>query len=160
MSDDEIRIPTVSDSYPAVTEDSGLQTKDDDVFVVLTQAFDGYGNSLIRPDNPEFDSFPGVSLWLELPNGRGGVVTLSPIHGDVRRLGMTDVDDGTPCKLHGVKGGPQLDEAVPCGCGGTYHRIYLSPKRDRGEIVLVCNVWGCYRSRIIDASELLSWIDY
>jgi hypothetical protein len=159
--DDERRQPEVSGNYPAISNTAGLQTSDEDVFVVVTQAFDGHGHSLIRPDGPSFDGFPGVSLWIELPDGRSGEVTLSPIHGDPRKVGFTDVPDGTRCRLSGVRGGPPLDVEGPCACGqGTYHRLYLSPRLLRGETVLLCDIWGCHRSRIVDDSDLLSWVDY
>jgi hypothetical protein len=159
VDEKEMRVPTVSDAYPAVTT-SGLETHDDEIFVVVTQAFDGHGNQLVHEDGPQFDGFPGVTLYVETPTG-AGELTLSPIHGDSRRDGYTDIEDGTVCTVYGAKGSPPLIADEPCVCGkGTYHRIYLSPSLDRGETVLICNVWGCHRSRIIDHSDLLSWVDH
>jgi hypothetical protein len=162
MSNDSVfRKPEVSGTYPAITDDVALTTARDDVFIVLTQAFDGHGTELVRADGSVFDGFPGVSLWIELPDGRSGEVTLSPIHGDPRKSGFGDIEDGTLCRVFGKQGGEHLEAEGACSCGrGMYHRIYLSPKLDRGEIALVCNVWGCHRSRLIDDSELLSWVDY
>ena len=163
MSDNEkdLKEPTVSGSYPEVSTESGLVTSQDGIFLVLTQAFDGHGNSLIRDDGPSFDGFPGVTLWMELPDGRAGEITLSPIHGDPRKVGLTDVKNGTRCRLSGVSGSPPLDQEGTCVCGdGTYHRIYLTPQMERGEIAMICDIWGCRRSRVIDDRDLLSWIDY
>ena len=157
----KMRVPSVSGNYPAVDSD-GLETGEDErVFVVVTRAFDGHGNQLVRPDNDGFDDFPGVELWVETPDGVAGTVTLSPIHGDSRRAGRTDIAPGTPCVVRGAKGAPPLQREDDCACGnGTYLRIFLSPQLEKGETVLICNVWGCHRSRIIDNSELLSWVDY
>ena len=162
MSEDSpFRKPQVSNSYPSVTDDVGLSTTSSDVFIVVTQAFDGHGNNLVRADGPSFDDFPGVSLWVELPDGRSGEVTLSPIHGDPRKSGFIDVPDNTLCKLSGLEGGKPLHPDESCSCGkGTYHRIYLSPKLKDGETALICDVWGCLRSRVVDDSEMLSWVDY
>ena len=88
------REPSVSGSYPSVSSD-GLETKHDDVLVVVTQAFDGHGNNMIREGNVRFDGFPGVSVWVELPDGRSGEVSLSPIHGDSRKTGLLGIDKGT-----------------------------------------------------------------
>lgn len=154
------REPSVSGSYPSVSSD-GLETKHDDVLVVVTQAFDGHGNNMIREGNVRFDGFPGVSVWVELPDGRSGEVSLSPIHGDSRKTGLLGIDKGTLCKIKANADAPELVRSESCVCGkGTYHRIYLSPKLEKGEIVLICDVWGCHRSRIIDESELLSWVEY
>jgi hypothetical protein len=164
MSDDtqdEFREPSVSGAYPAISDEVGLETSQNEVFVVITQAFDRSGTNLVREDGPTFDGFPGVTVYIELPDGRGGEVTLSPIHGDARKQGFLEVAPGTRCKIYGVKGGPELEPGGECSCGvGTYHRIYLSPQLDRGETCLICDVWGCHRSRVIDDAELLSWVDY
>jgi len=153
------RKPEVSDNYPSVST-TGLQTGEHDVFIVVTQAFDGHGHNLVREDGPRFDDFPGVTLFVETPDGQSGELTLSPIHGDVRREGFDDISDGTACTVRGVKGGPELNKGEACVCGkGTYHHIYLSPRLDAGETVLICNIWGCHRSKIIDDSDLLSWVD-
>ncbi|MBN1947151.1 MAG: hypothetical protein JW797_15885 [Bradymonadales bacterium] len=158
---DPHRMPSVSGRYPAVNPHSGLLIAQDGIFMVLTQAFDGHGHSLIREDSPRFDGFPGVTLWMELPDGRSGELTLSPIHGDPRKEGLVDVPEGTECRLLGVSGGQPLDQEGRCPCGlGIYHRIYLTPQLDRGEVALICNIWGCQRSRVIDDRDLLSWIDY
>ena len=167
MPDDPTyRQPAVSGDYPAIGSDAGLETGDPrkDVFVVVTQAYDGAGNNLIHDDNPQFDGFPGVGLWVELPDGRAGQVTLSPIHGDSRRTSELDVPDGVVCKVYGSKGGPELDRVkdVSCSCPerGYYYRLYLSDRLAEGAVCLICNVWGCHRSRIVDDTELLSWIEY
>jgi hypothetical protein len=158
---DETRKPEVSSAFPAVSDDASLNVETDDIFIVVTQAFDGQGNSLVNQDNPTFDGYPGVTLWIELPDGRSGEVTLSPIHGDPRKDGLTNIEEGTLCKLSGAQGGELLDADHECFCGmGTYRRIYLSPKLEKGESALICDVWGCFRSRVVDDSEVLSWVDY
>lgn len=157
---DEYREPQVSGNYPNV-KSPGLQTGEQDVLVVVTKAYDGHGNSLVRPDGETFDGFQGVTLYIELPDGTGGALHLSPIHGDPRKKGFTQVEDGISCRISALKGSPSLIKEGPCQCGGGYyHRIYLSDRLEQGEVVLVCDKWGCHRSRIIEESELLSWVDY
>jgi hypothetical protein len=156
----EHRVPDVSPLFSELSSE-GIGTRDDEVFVVVTQAYDGFGNQLVRDSGPTFDGFPGVTLWIELPDGRQGKVTLSPIHGDPRKVGFTDVAEGTRCILRGARRSPVLESDGPCACGkGTYHRLYLTRALEKGDTVLICDIWGCYRSRVLASSELLSWIDY
>jgi hypothetical protein len=155
------REPRVSGSYPAVSERSGLKTGDGNgVIVIITQAFDGHGNSLVRPDGPTFDGFSGVTLLVEAPDGRAETVTLSPIHGDPRKVGFEDLEEGTRCRVRAHPGAPELEGDGACECGGTYYRVFLSTRGSQGEVCLVCNTWGCHRSRIIDDSDVLSWVEY
>ena len=130
---------------------------DDDVLVVITQAYGPRGDNLVGISGVEFDGHPAVTLGIEA-DGRRGQVHLSPIHGDGRKAGMIDIAPGTVCKLFCPVSGEPLDELGPVedGTGAIYYAIYLTPALSKGSIVMVSNVWGHYHSRIVDNFEIIS----
>jgi hypothetical protein len=128
-----------------------------DVMVIVTQAYGPRGNNLVGISDVTFDGHPAVTLKLRAA-GHEGLVHLSPIHGDSRKQGFTDIAPGTPCELLCPVSGLPLDVAgdVEDGSGATYYAIYLTPQLSRGTMVMVSNVWGHYHSRIVDDFELIS----
>jgi hypothetical protein len=91
-------------------------------------------------------------------DGREGLVHLSPIHGDNRKEGMTDIAPGTRCELVCPVSRAPLDTVgeVEDGSGARYFAIYLTDQLSRGSMVMISDVWGHYHSRIIDDFELIS----
>jgi hypothetical protein len=91
-------------------------------------------------------------------NGHEGLVHLSPIHGDGRKQGFTDIPNGTRCELICPVSNLPLDLVgeVEDGSGARYYAIYLTPQLSRGSMAMVSDVWGHYHSRIIDDFELIS----
>lgn len=130
---------------------------DDDVVVVVTQAYGPRGDNLVGISDVAFDGHPAVTLGVRA-GGHEGRVHLSPIHGDSRKAGMTDIAPGTVCELFCPVSGQPLDylEDVGDGSGARYYAIYLTPQLSRGSMVMVSNVWGHYHSRIVDNFELIS----
>ncbi len=129
----------------------------DDVVVILTQAFGPRGDNLVGIADVQFDGHPAVSIKVRA-NGREGLVHLSPIHGDGRKLGYTDIPNGTRCELLCPVSNQPLDLVgeVEDGSGARYYAIYLTPQLSRGSMAMVSDVWGHYHSRIIDDFELIS----
>jgi hypothetical protein len=128
------------------------------VTIVITQAFCPNGHNLVRENDALFDGYPGIALYVEFPEW-SGEVTLSPIHGDHSRFGIPrTVPDGSRCEIRC----PECEVALPtlkgCGCdeGGELRGLYLRKDLSEGDVVGICNVLGCYRSRILDKFELLS----
>jgi hypothetical protein len=86
-------------------------------------------------------------------------VHLSPIHGDPRKKGFTNIAPGTRCEIFC----PVTDLPLPKvgevedGSGATYYALYLTPRMDEGAMVMISDVWGHYHSRIIDDMELISY---
>ena len=83
---------------------------------------------------------------------------LSPIHGDRRKEGFTDIPEGTHCELFcpvSKKLLPRMGD-VEDGSGAAYYALYLTPKLSAGTAVMISDVWGHYHSRIIDDFELIS----
>jgi hypothetical protein len=143
---------TVSDPHVAVQND----TKDG-VVVIVTQAFGPQGHNLVGISDVSFDGHPAVTLKIRA-GGREGLVHLSPIHGDGRKEGFTDIEPGTRCDLICPVSGQLLDVVgeVEDKSGARYFAIYLTPQLSRGSMVMVSDVWGHYHSRIIDDFELIS----
>ncbi len=130
---------------------------ENDVQVVVTQAFGPNGDNLVGVSDVTFDGHPAVTIGVRA-GGQEGLVHLSPIHGDSRKQGMTDIAAGTRCELFCPVSKQPLDLVgeVEDGSGARYYAIYLTPQLSRGSMVMVSDVWGHYHSRIIDDFELIS----
>ena len=128
-----------------------------DVVVIVTQAYGPRGDNLVGISNVTFDGHPAVTLAVRAA-GREGLVHLSPIHGDARKQGFTDIAPGTRCELFCPVSGQPLEIVgdVEDGSGARYYAIYLTPQLSKGSMVMVSDVWGHYHSRIIDDFELIS----
>jgi hypothetical protein len=128
-----------------------------DVVVIVTQAFGPQGHNLVGISDVEFDGHPAVTVKIRAA-GREGLVHLSPIHGDGRKKGLIDLEPGTRCELLCPVSNTPLDVVgeVEDGSGARYFAIYLTPQLSRGSMVMVSDVWGHYHSRIIDDFELIS----
>ena len=138
--------------------DAGISVQEGtDVVVIVTQAFGPRGDNLVGISGIEFDGHPAVTLKVRA-DGREGLVHLSPIHGDARKQGLTDIPAGTRCELVCPVSGQTLDVVgdVEDGSGARYFAIYLTPALSEGSMVMISDVWGHYHSRIIDDFELIS----
>ena len=130
---------------------------ENDVTVILTQAYGPRGDNLVGISDVEFDGHPAVTIGLRAA-GQEGLVHLSPIHGDGRKTKPFDIAPGTRCELFCPVSKQPLDLVgeVEDGSGARYYAIYLTPQLSRGSMVMVSDVWGHYHSRIIDDFELIS----
>jgi hypothetical protein len=131
----------------------------DDVVIVVTQAYGPRGDNLVGVSDVEFDGHPAVTLGVR-GAGQDGLVHLSPIHGDSRKKGLS-LPQGTICELYCPVSKQPLDLIgdVEDGTGAKYYALYLTPQLSRGSMVMVSNVWGHYHSRIVDNFELISLWD-
>ena len=145
----------VTGSHVAVQPSASPAT--DDVVVIVTQAYGPQGHNLVGISDVQFDGHPAVTVGIRAA-GREGQVHLSPIHGDGRKQGLTDLPHGTRCELFCPVSGQNLDLVgeVEDGSGARYYAIYLTPQLSRGSMVMVSDLWGHYHSRIIDDFELIS----
>ena len=139
---------------PALSHESGAELLDD-AFIIVAQAFCPNGHDLVAFPGPLFDGFPGISVRVR-GDGIDQVVTLSPMHGDGRKHGGADIPSGMRCDLRC----PICDAGLPsigrCDCqAGELHTVNLVPK-GHGEIVALCDVWGCRRSQVADGLEILA----
>lgn len=129
----------------------------DDVTVVVTQAFGPRGDNLVGISGVEFDGHPAITIKVRV-NEREGYVHLSPLHGDGRKATMMELPHGTKCELLCPVSGQPLDLVgdVEDGSGAKYFAIYLTTALSQGSVVMISDIWGHYHSRIIDEFELIS----
>ncbi|WNG51835.1 hypothetical protein F0U60_52805 [Archangium minus] len=136
-----------------------LQSVDDRVTLVVTQAFGPGGHNLVGFSDVTFNGYPAVSLLIRTPDGREGLVHLSPIHGDKRKSGFTDIAPGTRCTLLCPITKRPLDKLGPVddGSGANYYALYLTPKLIKGHAVAVTDLWDHFHSRIVDDEAVISY---
>ncbi|NOY93378.1 MAG: hypothetical protein GXP55_19510 [Deltaproteobacteria bacterium] len=131
---------------------------DTGAIIVVTQVFGPDGDNLVGISDVTFDGHPAVTLGVRA-EGKEGHVHLSPIHGDRRKEGFTNIPDGTRCELFcpvSNKLLPRMGE-VEDGSDAAYFALYLTPKLSAGTAVMVSDIWGHYHSRIVDDTELISY---
>lgn len=143
------------ESHVLVNEEKGAVT------VVVTQAFGPKGDALVGLSDVTFDGYPAITLLVEA-GGKSGLLHLSPIHGDNRKSGFTDIKPGTRCVLRcpvsrlALDRIPTDDDALEGDRDTDYYALYLTPDLSLGSIVAISDVWGHYHSRIVDNFELIS----
>ena len=148
---------TVTGRHKVVTAPVAVENPDHDVLVIVTQAYGPQGHNLVGISDEKFDGHPAVTIKVRA-EGKEGLLHLSPIHGDSRKVGFVDIAAGTKCELVCPVSGLPLDLVgeVEDGSSARYFAIYLTPQLSRGSMVMISDVWGHYHSRIIDDFELIS----
>ena len=128
---------------------------DDNVFIIVTQAFCPNGHNLVGMGEHKFDGYDGICIKVS-DGQKEGIVELSPFHGDHTKFGP-EFPDGTKLKLTCPECGAELPHFHSCTCEtGDLHKIYLSSTLKDAYIIALCDVWGCHMSRVIDNNELFS----
>lgn len=129
------------------------------VTVVVTQAFGPTGANLVGLSDVKFDGYAAVSLLVRTADGKEGLVHLSPIHGDRRKAGFTDIKPGSKLTLLCPVSKKPLDKLGPVddGSEADYYCIYLTAKLDPSACVMVTDVWDHYHSRIVDDNAVVSY---
>lgn len=131
-------------------------TVNDEVIIVVNQAFGPGGDNLVGISDVAFDGFPAVTLLVR-GGGREELVHLSPIHGDRRKQGMDGLPVGTKCELLCPVTKQPLPKVGRVDDGpAEYCAIYLTPRREAGSTIYVSDVWDHHHSRIVDNFELIS----
>ena len=152
------RKPRITGAHSVATE-SNVKVKEhnEDVSIIVTQLFGPTGANLVGISDVTFDGYPAFTLLVKTDD-KEGLVHLSPIHGDDRKLGMEDLAPGSKCQLLCPVSKKPLDQVfeVPDDQGTEYFALYLTPKLSQGSHILISNVWGHYHSRVVDNFELIS----
>ncbi|WNG21660.1 hypothetical protein [Cystobacter fuscus] len=148
-------------SHPdrASTESQRLPPFSDGVTLVVTQAFGPGGDNLVGFSDVRFNGYPAITVLVRTPEGREGLVHLSPIHGDTRRQGFTSITDGTRCTLLCPVTRRPLERlgAVDDGSGAVYHALYLTPRLSSGHAIAISDIWGHFNSRLVDDEAAISY---
>lgn len=129
----------------------------EEVSIIVTQLFGPSGDNLVGVSEHTFDGYPAFTLLVKAGDFEG-LVHLSPIHGDTRKLGMEHLPVGTKCELFCPVSKQPLDQVmeVPEDQDTDYFALYLTKQLSRGSHVSISNVWGHYHSRVVDNFELIS----
>ena len=130
----------------------------DGVQIVVSKAFGPAGDNLVGTSDVTFDGFPAVTVRVRLADGREGDVHLSPIHGDARKSGFTDIEVGTVCTLLCPISGQPLErvEEIDDAFGAGYYALYRTAALSRSSMIMISDVWGHYHSRVVDDFELIA----
>jgi hypothetical protein len=134
------------------------RTLTDGIAILATQAFCPNGHNLVIRKNVLFGGHPGISLIVETENWKGEVI-LSPFQGDPTKAGdKPDLASGTKVKITCPVCGVDLPIQAACGCqwSGDLTALYLTHNADRGDMIMLCNVWGCRRSQVMDNWQVMS----
>lgn len=126
--------------------------------VAITQLFCPKGHNLIDPSSSaRFNKLPGIVLMVEGKKTRGHVI-LSPIHGDDTRFGEAGFEPGEITRVSCPTCGVEFPKIQPCGCQEKSELLgfYLNEKLEDRNQVVICNAWGCLRSRIMDRFQVIS----
>ena len=136
-----------------------FQPEPERVKLVVTQAFGPEGHNLVGYSDVKFNGHPAVTLLVRTPEGREGLVHLSPIHGDRRKQGFTDITPGTRCQLCCPVTGRPLERIGPVddGSGADYYALYLTPKMSSGHAIALSDMWDHFHSRIVDDEAIISY---
>lgn len=153
---------TITGAHKKLTISPQELQVEDDVVVIVTQAYGPRGDNLIGISDESFDGYPALTLKLRA-NGREGLVHLSPFHGDRRKRGMIDIPVDCKCELICPISGVPLDRIgkVSADSDADYYALYLTPKLSQSDVIAISDVWGDYHSRIVDQFELIStWANH
>ncbi len=143
----------------SASESQSLPPLSDGVTLVVTQAFGPGGDNLVGFSDVRFNGYPAITVLVRTPEGREGLVHLSPIHGDTRRQGFTDIAPGTRCTLLCPATRRPLERlgAVDDGSGAVYHALYLTPRLSSGHAIAISDIWGHFNSRLVDDEAVISY---
>lgn len=135
-----------------------MSNANDGVQIVVSKAYGPGGDNLVGLSDVTFDGFPAVTVRVRLPDGREGDVHLSPIHGDSRKSGFTDITAGTLCTLLCPISGQPLErvEDIDDAFGAGYYALYRTAALSRSSMIMISDVWGHYHSRVVDDFELIA----
>ncbi len=129
----------------------------DEISIIVTQLFGPKGNNLIGVSDVTFDGYPAFTLLVKA-DGKEGMVHLSPIQGDDRKIGMEDLAPGTKCELFCPVSGEPLEKVsdLPDNLDTDYFKLYLTRELTPASTILISNEWDHYHSRVVDNNDLIS----
>ena len=121
-----------------------------DVQIIVSKLYGPAGDNLVGVSDVTFDGFPAITLLLETPDGRSGRVHLSPVHGDERKAGFTDIEIERAASLCPVSNNPlKRIEEIDDAFGAGYYALYRTADLSEASIVMIL-MFGHYHSRVVD----------
>ncbi len=129
--------------------------------IAITHVYCPNGHNLVNADSDaRFNGYPGISLKVKGKDTEG-IVIVSPIHGDDTRFGVNNFTPGEITRISCPVCDTELPVIQDCGCNAESKLVglYLDPELIEGSQVVLCNSWGCLRSRITDRFQIISKLD-
>lgn len=141
---------------PSLSKSTHLKEVDK-VVIQITQAFCPNGHNLVQDGNDLFDGSPGIAVWVSDGKTEGKIV-ISPFHGDHSRVGEVDFPSRTKIEIACPVCKIRFTRLAKCICKqeGELVMIFLTSGLDESNVVGICDVWGCYRSKVFDQAQLLA----
>lgn len=130
----------------------------DDALIVITECYGPNGDNLVGISDVKFSGYPAVTIGVRAGD-KEGLTHLSPLHGDKRKRGFTDIEPGTKVELFCPVCKRPLERVgeVDDGSGAEYFALYLSKKLSGSAMVMISDVWDHFHSRIVDDEEVISY---
>ncbi|NOY44674.1 MAG: hypothetical protein GXP50_04370 [Deltaproteobacteria bacterium] len=112
--------------------------------LLVAQAYCPAGHPLIRPEHPRFRGHPAIGLLCRDDRTEGRVF-LSPFGGDKRKIVEAPFRSGAVLGICCPHCKADLPVLAPHDCrpGASYVALFLTPSPRWGDILALCNVWGC-----------------
>lgn len=125
--------------------------------VLVKQLYCPSGHPLISESNPRFDGKPAIHVVCEGDTIRQHVY-LSPFQDDRRKEFNQEYRKGEILRVYCPECDKEFPKYAPHNCrkGAMYLAFFLNDDGDYGNIVGVCNVWGCPASFLHMAGEIYS----
>jgi hypothetical protein len=128
---------------------------EEDVYIIVTQAFCPNGHNLVGHGTHSFDGFGGICVNV-CSDDTKSMVEMSPFHGAKNKKSI-DFPDGKKVKITCPECDCEFEVLSKCSCSnGELRKIYTSPTLKEAHMIAVCDQWGCTMSRVIDNNELFS----
>ncbi len=128
--------------------------------IAVTRLYCPNGHNLIERSAARFNLLPGITVRVRGKYTYGELI-LSPIHGDDSKFGDTDFEPGEVLRISCPHCDSEFPAVQPCGCrdGSMLVGFFLDKSLIEGSQVVICNAWGCLRSRILDRFQIISKLE-
>jgi len=103
-----------------------------------------------------FDRHAGVLIAVRDARGAEGLIALSPVFGDKRRIALDlDLVSGERVTLRCPTCGVALPVHSSCPCGADLVALFLTATASFAECIGICDRVDCVHARVTSGSELL-----
>ncbi|HOX25898.1 MAG TPA: hypothetical protein PLL30_09985 [Candidatus Krumholzibacteria bacterium] len=124
--------------------------------LIATRLYCQHGHDLVS-SRAVFDGHPGILIAARDQRDHPGLVALSPVFGDKRRISLDlDLVPGERATLSCPSCGAALPVHSPCECGADLVALFLTASGDFAECIGICDRVDCVHARITTSSELIA----
>jgi len=115
------------------------------------------GHNLLDAAN-KVNNLPSIHLLFETQGGEKGNIYLSPMLGDYsKHIQGPTIYPGDKVTFFCPEGKQPLSVLGPCSCAqkGDLVLLFLTTEADINQAIAFCNVMGCRRSMVLQATEII-----